>query len=110
MDNFPVKKKGRLNGGRPLRALIINPDEQFHVVLRTGVWIHTSNNGLHGGTSISWTSPPFLNFILKRTSPPVKRELLPYKKGGIDQGMKLWHSEEESDQKGAIDETERLYR
>src|SRR4030067_2419739 len=71
------KKKGRLNIGRPLKALT-NPDEQFHVVLRTRVSIHRSNNGLHGGTSISWTSPPFPNLILKPTLPPVKGELYCY--------------------------------
>jgi hypothetical protein len=43
-------------------------------MLRTSVSNRRSNNGLHGGTSISWNSPPFLKLILKGTTPPVKGE------------------------------------
>lgn len=53
----------------PALESLMKLDEQFYVLLRTSVWTHRSNNGLHGGTSISWTSPPFLSLILKGTLP-----------------------------------------
>jgi hypothetical protein len=39
-------------------------DEPFNVLLRTNTKIRRSSNELHGETSISWTSPPFLTYIL----------------------------------------------
>ena len=50
---------------RPLKSLICSEiilptsGEQFNVLLRTCASSRRSNNGLHGGTSISSTSPPF---------------------------------------------------
>jgi len=47
-------------------------DEHFNVLLRTVATIHRLNNGWHGETSISWTSPPFNPYsILKRIVSPV---------------------------------------
>jgi len=45
-------------------------DEQFTVLLRTCVSSRRSNNGLHGETSISSTSPPSVKNIVNAYSLP----------------------------------------
>jgi hypothetical protein len=44
-------------------------------LLRTIATNHRSSNGLHGGTSISWTSPPFTNIILSSLPLPCQGEI-----------------------------------
>jgi hypothetical protein len=50
-------------------------DEPFNVLLRTIATNHRLSNALHGGTSISWTSPPLANIILSSLPLPVKKKL-----------------------------------
>jgi hypothetical protein len=50
-------------------------DEPFNVLLRTSVLSRTLSNVLHGETSTSSASPPFLNSVINSVrllSPPVK--------------------------------------
>jgi len=59
--------------------------EPFYVLLRTSVTNRRSNNGLHGGTSISWTSPPFSKYILNSLPLPCQvKEILGVKKYGFN--------------------------
>ncbi len=65
---FPVKnltkeKAGNQSTGlQTLRMNRLISDEQFNVLLRTIATSHRPSNGSHGGTSISWSSPPLFLF------------------------------------------------
>jgi len=75
------KEKGRKSRYRPLTSSkksewsLLPSDEPFNVLLRTSATNHMSNNGLHGGTSISWTSPPLINIILSSLPPSCQEEI-----------------------------------
>jgi hypothetical protein len=70
------ERKGRKEICRPLKSsknlewVFLPSDEPFNVLLRTSATNHRSSNGLHGETSISWTSPPSSIYILNLLSPP----------------------------------------
>ena len=69
------QRKGRQEICRPFEILIVFlcSDEPFNVLLRTSTRNRRSNNELHVETSISWTSPPFLTYILS-ILPPLCQE------------------------------------
>jgi hypothetical protein len=58
----------------PSKTFLLPFDEQFTVLLRTCVSSRRSNNGLHGGTSISSTSPPSVKKIVNAYSSPCQGE------------------------------------
>ncbi|HUL23598.1 MAG TPA: hypothetical protein VLZ10_19240, partial [Thermodesulfobacteriota bacterium] len=47
----------------------------FNVLLRTNARNRRSSNELHVETSISWTSPPFLTYILSILPPPCQEKI-----------------------------------